>query len=160
VQDDLLGHLIGPVPFSSGWLWAAAALTMLTVLWYAAVFWWTAPGRQHAELSVIGSARLALHRRRALRSIQDIETRYRKGELAAAPAGAALGVELRRFLQEVTGLNAQYVQVPDLAKVSGGALAPAAPILVDLEDAQFNPDSTVDIRGCGATVRELVRQWT
>ncbi|MGB5149894.1 MAG: hypothetical protein WBN99_07945 [Mycobacterium sp.] len=147
---DLLGHLIGPVPFSSVWLWVAAACVVLTVLWYAAVLFWTAPGRQRAELSVVG----------ALRAIQDIETRYEEGELAASQAGAALGVELRRFLREVTGLKAEYVQVPDIATVSGGALAPAAPVLVDLEDAQFNSDSTVDISACGAAVRELVRQWT
>lgn len=147
---DLLGHLIGPVRFSSVWLWVAAACVVLTVLWYAAVLFWTAPGRQHAELSVVG----------ALRAIQDIETRYAEGELAASQAGAALSTELRRFLREVTGVKAEYVQVPDIATVSGGALAPAAPVLVDLEDAQFNSDSTVDIRACGAAARELVRQWT
>jgi hypothetical protein len=160
VPDDLLGHLIGPAPFSSAWLWIAAVGVVLTILWYAAVLWWTAPGRRRAELSVIGSARAALHRRRALRAIEDIETRYQQGKLAAAPAGAALSVELRHFLRDVTGLPTEYVQVPDIAAVRDGALAPAAPILVDLEDAQFNADSRVDIGACGAAAKELVRQWT
>ncbi|MGK2866223.1 MAG: hypothetical protein ACSLFA_06210 [Mycobacterium sp.] len=160
MPDDLLDHLIGPVPYSAGWLWVAGALTLLTILWYVGVLWWTAPGRRHAEPSVIGSARMALQRRRTLRAIGQIESRYQSGELAAAPASAALSVELRRFLREATGVDARYVQVPDIAAVSGGALAPAAPVLADLEDAQFNAQSTVDIGTSGAAAEELVRQWT
>lgn len=160
MPDDLLGHLIGPTPYSSAWVWAAVALAVLTALWYAAVFWWTAPGRQHKELSVIGSARAALLRRRTLAAIHEIEKRYREGHLEGAPAGAALGLELRRFLRDATGLQAEYVQVPDIAAVSGGLLAPAAPLLAELEDAQFNADSTVDINAAGDAAEELVRQWT
>ncbi len=57
-------------------------------------------------------------------------------------------------------MDARYVQVPDMAAVSGGALAPAAPVLADLEDAQFNAQSTVDIGTSGAAAEDLVRQWT
>lgn len=152
--------LIGPTPYSSIWTWIAVALTVLTVLWYAGVFWWTAPGRTHSEPSVIGSARGALQRRRALRAIQSIQSDYRTGQLTAAAAGAALSEEVRHFLHDATGLRAEYVQVPDIASVSGGVLAPAAPVLADLEDAQFNARSTVDIGAVGHVAEELVRRWT
>lgn len=160
VPDDLLGYLIGPTPYSSTWLGVAAALVAAIVLWYAAVFWWTAPGRQHREPSVIGSARVALLRRRALRRIDEAEKRFGAGDLAAAAAGAAMNLEVRRFLHGATGVRAEYLQVPDLAAVSGGTLAPAVPVLSDLEDVQFNADSTVDIGAAGRAAAELVRQWT
>jgi hypothetical protein len=160
VPDDLLRHLIGPTPYSAVWLWIAVALMVLTALWYVAVLWWTAPGRQRPESSIIGSARSALVRRRTLRAIREIEKHYRSGDLAAAQAGAALNLELRRFLRDITGLQAEYVQVPDIAEVSGGVLAPAAPVLAALEDAQFNAESAADIGTIGEAAQELVRQWT
>ncbi|CAN7682291.1 hypothetical protein [Mycolicibacterium frederiksbergense] len=160
MPDDLLGGLIGPTPYSSIWLWLAVALAVLTVLWYIGVFWWTGPGRTHSEPSVIGSARAALQRRRALRAIQAIQNQYRTGELTATAAAAALGEHVRRFLRDTTGVRAEYVQVPDMAAVSGGVLAPAAPVLADLEDAQFNAGSGVDIGATGQAAEELVRQWT
>ncbi len=160
MPDDLLGGLIGPTPYSSVWLWLAVALAVLTVLWYIGVFWWTAPGRTRSEPSVIGSARVALQRRRALRAIHAIQNHYRTGELMAVAAAAALGEQVRRFLHDATGVRAEYVQVPDIAAVSGGVLAPAAPVLADLEDAQFNAGSGVDIGATGQAAEELVRQWT
>ncbi len=160
MPDDLLSGIIGPTPYSSIWVWIAVVLTVLTVLWYVGVLWWTAPGRTHGEPSMIGSARVALRRRRALRMIQAIQNQYRAGELSPPAAGAAFSEEVRRFLHDTTGLRAEYVQVPDIATVSGGVLAPAAPVLADLEDAQFNADSAVDIGAVGRAAEELVREWT
>lgn len=160
MPDDLVGRLIGPTPYSSTWLWVAGALLALTVLWYVVVFRWTAPGRARGEPSMIGSAHIALLRRRTMRSIDGIERRFGAGDLTRPAAGAALGAELRRFLRDATGLSVEYVQVPDLPSISGGTLAPAAPLLADLEDLQFNAESAVDVGAAGSATRELVRQWT
>lgn len=160
VPDDLVGQLIGPTAYSSMWLWPALGLIAVTALWYGAVFWWTAPGRKRSEPAVIGSARAALQRRRALRAIHDIQNRYHTGELSRADAGAAITEEIRRFLRDATGLAVHYVQVPDVGTVSGGVLAPAAAILADLEDAQFNAQSAVDIGATAHAAEDLVRQWT
>lgn len=160
MPDDLLGNLIGPTPYSSVWLWLAVALAVLTVLWYVGVFWWTAPGRTRSEPSVIGSARMALQRRRALRAIQAVQNHYRAGEMTRTAAAAALGEQVRRFLHDTTGVRAEYIQVPDIPTVSGGVLAPAAPVLADLEDAQFNAGSTVGIDAVSHAAEELVRGWT
>lgn len=160
MPDDLLGYLIGPTPYSPVWLWLAVALIVATVVWCVAVLWWTAPGRRRSEPSLVGSARVALQRRRALRAIQTIQNRHRAGELTASGTGAALNEEVRRFLRDATGLRAEYVQVPDIAAVSGGVLAPAATVLADLEDAQFNADSTIDVGASARAAEELVRQWT
>ncbi len=160
MPDDLIGRLIGPTPYSTSWLWLAGVLIALTVLWYLAVFRWTAPDRPRAETSMIDTARIALLRRRTLRNLDEIEKRLSAEELGTAAAAGALGAELRRFLREATGLRTDYIQVPDLAAVSGGRLAPAAPVLADLEDVQFNTHPAVDLADVGAASRELVRQWT
>ena len=157
---DLVGELIGPTPYSSSWLWVAGLLIGLTVLWYVAVLRWTAPGRERGQPSMIAAARLALLRRRTMRSLDGIESHLRTGNLTPTAAGAAMSSELRRFLRDATGLRAEYVQVPDLPSVSGGRLAPAAAILADLEDIQFNAETAVDLGAAGAAARELVRQWT
>ncbi|WP_395309114.1 hypothetical protein V4U86_28120 [Mycobacterium sp. AMU20-3851] len=160
MPDDLVGELVGPTPYSSSWLWVAGLLIGLTVLWYLAVLRWTAPGRERDQPSMIEAARLALLRRRTMRTLDGIESRLGTGDLTPAAAGAAVSSELRRFLRDATGLRAEYVQVPDLTSVSGGRLAPAAAILADLEDVQFNAETAVDLGAVGTAARELVRQWT
>jgi len=52
------------------------------------------------------------------------------------------------------------VQVPDITTVAAGALAPAAPVLADLADAQFNAASTVGIDAVSRAAQDLVREWT
>ncbi|MCF6389898.1 hypothetical protein L2K20_23240 [Mycobacterium sp. MBM] len=160
VPDDLLGDLIGPMPYSSMWLWIAAALVVATACWYAGVFWFTAAGRTPGQPAVIGAARVALQRRRALGAIQTIRRRHRAGELTAPEAAAALGGHVRRFLHHVTGVRAEYVQVPHIPTIAGGVLAPAATVLAEVEDAQFNSRSGVDIQTVSDAAEDLVRGWT
>lgn len=154
VPDDLLRYVIGPSAYSSSWLWIAAALLLVLIAWYAAVFGLTAPrGRPR----VIGAAREALIRRRAARAVRRIGNRYREGDLTAVPAGAALSREIRAFLHAATGVRAQYMQVEAIAD---SALAPAAPVLSDLTDVQFNHESTVDVGAVSDHAEELIRGWT
>ena len=131
MPDDLLGGLIGPTPYSSIWLWLAVALAVLTVLWYIGVFWWTAPGRTHSEPSVIGSARAALQRRRALRAIRTIQNQYRTGELTSTAAAAALGEHVRRFLRDTTGVRAERVHADSNRRLSHGIEREPRAILFD-----------------------------
>ena len=80
-----------------------------------------------------------------------------RGELAAAPACAAISGELRRFLHRSTGVRAEYMHV---SAIANSELAPAAPVLAALVDAQFNASSVVDIAAVGDRAEELVRTWT
>ena len=77
--------------------------------------------------------------------------------VGAAPAGAAVSAELREFLRFVTGVRAEYMQLDDVAD---SALAPAAPLLAELSDAQFNDLSHVDVGLVSADAEELIRSWT
>lgn len=157
VPDDLLRHVIGPTPYSPGWLWAAIGLILLLAAWYAGVFLLTSQRRPVRDLPVLGAARAEYLRRRSARAVRVIGNRYRAGDLDAAPAGAALSRELRAFLHSATGVQAQYMQVDAIA---ASAAAPAAPILAELTDIQFNHRSTLDAGAASDTTEELIRGWT
>jgi hypothetical protein len=157
VPDDLLQDVIGPTPYSSVWLWIAIGLTLLLCAWYGAVFVLTSRRRSVRELPVLGAARAELLRRRSARAVRHIGNRYRAGDLTAADAGSALSAELRAFLHAATGVQAQYMQV---VAIAASAAAPAAPILEELTDIQFNHRSTLDGGTVSATTEELIRGWT
>ncbi|ORA23624.1 hypothetical protein BST13_34795 [Mycobacterium aquaticum] len=156
MPDDLLSHLIGPSPYSSAWLWTAVMLALGVIVWYAVVFALTSR-RRLRDIPVLGAARDELIRRRAVRAVRTIGSRYRAGELAPARAGAAMSGELRSFLHAATGMDAEYMQVDAMTV---GTLAPAAPILFELTDVQFNHRSAVDVGALSAATEELIREWT
>ncbi|WP_458318952.1 hypothetical protein [Mycolicibacterium brisbanense] len=156
VPDDLLSHLIGPSPYLAAWLWTAVVLVLGLLAWYTAVFALTSR-RRLRDLPVLGAARDELIRRRAVRAVRSIGNRYRAGELEPARAGAAVSGELRSFLHAATGLAAEYMQVESMTV---GKLAPAAPILFELNDVQFNHRSVVDVGVLSEATEELIREWT
>ncbi len=156
VPDDLLSHLIGPSPYSVAWLWIAVVLVVGLLAWYTAVFALTSR-RRLRDLPVLGAARDELIRRRAVRAVRSIGNRYRAGELEPAQAGAAVSGELRSFLHAATGMAAEYMQVESM---TAGKLAPAAPILFELNDVQFNHRSVVDVGVLSEATEELIREWT
>jgi hypothetical protein len=157
VPDDLLRFVSGPSPYSGWWLAAAALLTLLVIGWYAGVFVFTRPGRRVGDIPLVAATRHELLRRRYIRAVRAVEARYRSRELAAAPAATAVSRELRTFLHRVSGAPAEYMQIEAIA---AGPLAPAAPVLADLADAQFNADSTRDVGALTDTVVELIRSWS
>ena len=157
MSDELVGFVIGPTPYSSWWAWLAALLLLVLVGWYAAVFVFTMPGRQIRGLPVIGAARSELVKRRSARAVRAIGERYRAGELAAAPAAAAVSREVRAFLHAATGVRAEYMQVDAIA---AGELASAAPVLTQLVDAQFNADTIVDVGAASDSAEELIHSWS
>jgi hypothetical protein len=157
VPDDLLHYVIGPQPYSSWWLWLAATLTVLLAGWYAAVFLLTRPGRQPREFPLLGAARDRRLRHRAARAVRRIGDRYRAGELGPASAGTAASRELRRFLHRATGVPAEFMQLSDLAS---SQIAPAATILEQFIDIQFNADTEVDVSRVLEDAEELILSWT
>ena len=157
MSDDLVRFVIGPTPYSSWWLWLAVTLLVVLVGWYAAVFVFTMPRRRIRGLPVLGAARSELAKWRSARAVRAIGERYRAGELAAAPAAAAISRELRAFLQAATGTRAEYMQVEAIA---AGELASAAPVLAQLMDAQFNADSSVDVGSVSDSTEELIHAWS
>lgn len=157
MPDELLRYVIEPAPYASAWLWMAVAALTVLIAWYAAIFLITSSTGRLRDVRLIGAARDEMIKRRAVRSIRTIGKHYRAGELGVAAAGAALGHELRRYLQEATGMRAQYMHVGAL---ESGRLAPAAPILSEIVDIQFNQHSAIDVAATCEAAEELVRRWT
>jgi hypothetical protein len=156
VPDDLIRHVIGPTPYSSWWLWLAIGLSVLLVAWYAGVFLITMPRRRLRTVPLVGKARDRVIRFRFARAVRAIGDRYRGGELAAAPAGEAVSRELRRFLHQVTGLRAEYMQLDD---IENSEIALAAPLLANLIDVRFNTASELDVGLVSRDAEELIRSW-
>lgn len=154
MPDDLLSYLMDAPPASMGWLWGVGSIVAAVAAWYLGVLWWTAPGR--SEPAVVGAARAAIIRRRALRAIADTKMRYRAADISAPIAASHLSGHLRRFLRETTGQRAEYLQLPEIAE---GALAPAAPVLTCLDDIQFNRTTIANVEVAAAAAERLVREW-
>ncbi len=157
MSDELLQFVIGPTPYALRWLWLAVLLLLTVIVWYAGVFVVTMPGRRIRSMPVLGATRSGLLKRRSARAVRSIGDRYRAGELPAAAAAAALSRELRAFLQQATGVRAEYMQVEAIA---ASELASAATILTDLTDAQFNAGSTRDVGVASDSAEELIRTWS
>lgn len=153
MPDDLLPHVIGPTPLSSGWVWLVALLAVAVIAWYAAVFVLTRPGAPQ----LVARVHDALVRRRFAGAVRRIRDRFRAGELGDAPAGAALSQALRDFLHQATGVRAQYMQLNELAD---GELARAAPLLARINDVQFNARSDESVEGLSSAAEELILSWT
>ena len=155
-DDDLLRHIIGPTPYSSVWSWLALGLAMSLILWYAGIFLFTAPGRGLREVPLVGEVRDRVIRHGFARAVREIGERHRAGELGSAQAGAAISRQLRRFLHQETGLPAEYMHLDAIAR---SEIAPAAVVLDQLIDVQFNAASQADVGKVGRDAEELIRSW-
>ncbi|WP_326548171.1 hypothetical protein QGN32_08695 [Mycolicibacterium sp. ND9-15] len=156
MPDDLSRFVGGPMPYSTTWLWLGLLLTAVVISWYVGVFVWTLPSQRLRRLPAVRSLHGRLLRRRFARAVARIGARHREGELTAAEAGAAMSRTLRSFLNQATGTRAQYMHLDDIAS---GELAPAAPTLAALDDAQFNTASPVRVDEVGTAAEELIRSW-
>jgi hypothetical protein len=157
VPDDLLRFVGGPMPYSPLWLWLGLLLLALVVAWCAGIFVWTLPSHRLRRIPVVRSLHGKLLRQRFTRTIRSVDKQYRAGELSAAQACAQMSRTLRSFLHQVTGTPAQYMHVDD---ITASPLAKAAPLFSELNDAQFNTTSRVDVSQAGSAAEEMIRTWT
>ncbi|MCV7380807.1 hypothetical protein A5672_10410 [Mycobacterium alsense] len=157
MPDDLLRHVFGPQPYSSWWLWWTVVLILAVVGWYAGVVVWTLPSHRLRRIPVVRRVHARLIRNRFARRVERIADRHDAGRAPAPAACAAISRTVRSFLHQATGARAQYLHVGAMAERN---LAAAAPLLTRLGDAQFNPESRVDVAAVSAEAQELIRSWT
>lgn len=157
MPDDLLRHVVGPTSYPSWLPWLAVVLVAILVGWYLGVVLFTSPARRLRDVPLVGAARDRMIRHRFARAVNEIGGRYRAGELEAAPAGAAISLELRRFLHRVSGVPAEYMQLDDIAH---SEIAAAAGVLKALTDVRFNAASQFDVGQVSDDAGELIRSWT
>jgi hypothetical protein len=157
VPDDLLRHVFGPQPYSSCWLWLAFLLILAVIGWYAGVFVWTLPSHRLRSIPIVRRTHARLIRNRFAHCVRRIAGEHDVGQVSAPAACTAISRTVRSFLHQATGERAQYLQIGAMA---GGDLAPAAPLLAQLADAQFNAESRIDVADMSAQAQELIRSWT
>jgi hypothetical protein len=157
VPDDLLRFVGGPMPYSPWWLWLGLLLLFLVIAWCTGIFVWTLPSHRLRRMPLVRTMHSALLRRRFTRTIRSVDKQYRAGDLSAAQASAQMSRTLRSFLHQATGTPAQYMHVDDIV---ASPLAKAAPLFSELNDAQFNTTSQVDVSRAGSAAQELIRTWT
>ncbi len=140
MPDDLLRHVFGPQPYSSSWLWWAALLILLVIGWYAGVFVWTlavAPAAAHPRRAA--SARPAdpqpVHP-----PVQRIADEHDAGRLSAPAACAAISRTVRSFFIKRPARGRSTCMS---ARSLTGTWRAAAPLLIQLGDAQFNAEARV-----------------
>jgi hypothetical protein len=157
VPDDLLRHVFGPQPYSSWWLWWAVLIILLVIGWYAGVFVWTSPSHRLRRIPAVRRVHARLIRNRFTRRVQGIADDHDAGRLSAPAACAAISRTVRSFLYQATGARAPYLHIDAMYDAH---LDAAAPLLIQLGDAQFNAQTRVDVADAGAQARELIRSWT
>ena len=157
MPDDLLKFVSGPPSYSPVWLWLGLALLLLLIGWYALVLVATLPSERLRRIAGVRALHARLLRYRFAKTVSTITRRHRDGELSAEQAGAALSSTLRSFLHQATGERAQYMQLRTIAATD---LAPAAPVLEALGEAQFDSESTADVSLLGEQTEELIRTWS
>lgn len=157
MPDDLLKFVSGPPSYSLMWLWLGLALLLVVIGWYTLVLIATMPSHRLRGIPGVADMHDRLLRHRFAKTVRTITERHRAGDLSIEQASAALSCTLRSFLHQATGERAQYMQ---LRAVAASDLAPAAPVLEALGEAQFDKASTADVGQLGEQTEELIRTWS
>jgi hypothetical protein len=157
MPDDLLRFVSSPLPYASWWLWFGVALLILVIAWFVGVFVWTLPADRLRSIPWVRTLHAKLLRRKFTRAVRSIDQRYRAGELSAAQASGQMSRTLRSFLHQATGTRAQYMHVDN---IRSSDLVETAPLFADLNDAQFNGASSVQVSQVGSRAEELISSWS
>lgn len=149
-----LSELQGPVGYSSVWTALAVGAIAATLLYYAAVLWFTRrrrPGRREAPPSV---------RRAHLRRIDEVESAVRSGAVPATTGHQQLSEAVRGFVAATGELRATSMT---LGSSRGTAPESLTALLEDLYPPAFAGDeATAEQRFDDACrrAREVVATWT
>jgi hypothetical protein len=135
----------------------ASLLIVAVIGWYAGVFVWTLPSHRLRSIPIVRRTHARLIRNRFAHCVRSIAREHDVGQVSAPAACTAISRTVRSFLHQATGERAQYLQIGAMA---AGDLAPAAPLLAQLADAQFNAESRIDVADMSAQAQELIRSWT
>jgi hypothetical protein len=157
MPGDLLRYLGGPAGFSWWWWIVVAVFALAVVGWYVGVVVWTLPPWRLRRIPVVRNLHSWLLRRRFSNSIAKIVGTYRAGGMPAEHAAAAISRTLRSFLHVATGARVQYMHID---AIEGDAeLAPAAPVISALNDAQF-ATGRPDLDRVASAATEVIRTWS
>jgi hypothetical protein len=149
--------LIGPLPYSQGWTWAALALLALALGWYCFVFLSTRRRRPPAPPT----------RFTAPSDLQDLKEVYlQRIDAVTADAGAGLltareshqelSLLVRKFTRDVTGVDAPRMT---LAELRGHPLTGIAEAVRRIYPGEFGVEPLPPVGQSAEAARQAVRQW-
>lgn len=156
MPDDLLHHVFGPQPYSSWWLIWGVLLVFAVIGWYVGLFVWTLPAHRLRRIPGVRRVHARVIRARYARRVQRLADDHLAGRLSAPQTCGAISATVRSFLHQASGVRAQYLHV---SAVADGHLAAAAPLLIQLDDAQFNAETTIVVADVNPAAQELIRSW-
>jgi hypothetical protein len=158
--DDLLRFIGEPQAFSRWWLVLGIVGIGLVVLICAGIYIWTLPAGRLRSTRGTTQVHAFLTRRRFVAAVRRIGEQFRSGTMTSAQASAELSHAVRAFLAVSTGTRAQYLHVSEIAESPNAAVAGTAPLLAALTEAQFDPDTDVDVDALQRASEELITTWS
>jgi hypothetical protein len=146
-----------PLQYSPLWTWAGTALLVLVLAWYGFVFLSTRKGRvpvaapRFTPPSDIHSLKEAY-----LQRIDAVTADAYAGRVTARASHQALSLLVRKFMRDVTGVDASRMT---LAELDRHPLPAAADAVSRLYPGEFGPEPLPPVDVSAETVRRAVRSW-
>lgn len=148
-------NLESPFAFSPHWYVAGAALIILAI-----VLFLLSPRIldriANRNLASLRRSALSKTRSRSLKKIGEIETAYRKGEIDKRAVCQQMSIEVRGFVQTVTGWPTETMVYLELTRLNRPELAELVRQYYEPEFAYY---SDADARSAIAKGKELIIKW-
>lgn len=149
--------IIGPLPYSTGWLWAGLALLAVILAWYGFVLLSTRPRRsppppaRFTPPSDLNDLKAAyVHR------IDAVTADAAAGLLTARESHLELSLLVRRFARDVTGVDAPRMT---LAELHAHPLPAVAEAVRRIYPGEFGLEPLPQVEQSAETARRAVWQW-
>ena len=150
--------IIGPLPYSQGWMWAGLALLAVILGWYCFVFLSTRPRRATAPTarftppSDLNDLKLAY-----LQRIDAVTADAAAGLLTTRESHLELSLLVRSFTRDVTGVDALRMT---LAELHGHPLPAVAEAVGRIYPGEFGLEPLPPVEHSAETARQAVWQWS
>lgn len=147
--------IIGPLPYSQGWMWAGLALLAVVLGWYCFVFLSTRPAPaqppRFTPPSDINDLKEAYVQR-----IDAVASDAAAGQLTAREAHLELSLLVRSFARDVTGVDAPRLT---LAELHRHPLPGVAEVIGRIYPGEFGLEPLPPVAQSAGTARQAVWQW-
>ncbi|WP_087508560.1 hypothetical protein [Cellulomonas iranensis] len=160
-------ELVDPMPFSWWWPWVAGAIVVLVAAWFVGVLLWTRrPADAPPEPTPAPAARPAakastdpwmMLRATTLARLDEVERRYRAGDVDARGAHLELRAAVREFATVRTGVDTTTMTASQARERR--ETRPLAPLLEQSSVPAFARSSRTRVTRSLDQARARVRSW-
>lgn len=155
MQDEY--GFYGPLQYSPGWMWLGLALLVLVAGWFAFVFLSTRKQRvPAASPRFTPPSDIAGLKEAYLQRIDAVAADADSGRLTARASHQELSLLVRKFVRDVTGVDAPRMT---LAELHRHPLPPAAEAVGRIYPGEFGAEPLPSVAHSAETARQAVRSW-